>query len=92
MASKALIYVWALEQKHSRRGWDEGDNQDVMVPWVMKPGAGTEGESEKRLNRYYHLYRRGELEDDITTAGGEVVDSGYERDNWWAIAIKRSAI
>lgn len=33
---KALIYVWALEQKDSRRGWDEGHEQDVMVPWVLK--------------------------------------------------------
>lgn len=36
--AKALIYVWALEQKDSRRGWDEGHEQDVMVPWVMKTG------------------------------------------------------
>ena len=32
---RALIYVWALEQKDSRRGWDEGSAQDVLVPWVM---------------------------------------------------------
>jgi len=32
---KALIYVWALEQKSSRRGWDENSTQDVFVPWVM---------------------------------------------------------
>ena len=85
IASKALIYVWALEQKHSRRGWDEGDQQDVMVPWVMKQGAEN---SEKTFNRYYHLYCRGELERDIAAAGGEVVESGYEKDNWWAIAIR----
>ena len=32
---KALIYVWALEQKNSRRGWDENSAQDVFVPWVL---------------------------------------------------------
>lgn len=90
-ASKALIYVWALEQKHSRRGWDEGDDQDVMVPWVMKNNTAANGASEKIFNRYYHLYRRGELEDDIQAAGGEVVESGYEKDNWWAIAVRRPA-
>ncbi|KAG9540021.1 S-adenosyl-L-methionine-dependent methyltransferase, partial [Aureobasidium melanogenum] len=26
---KALLYVWALEQKDSRRGWDEGNQQDT---------------------------------------------------------------
>lgn len=120
-----MIYVWALEQKSSRRGWDEGGEQDVMVPWVMtakkekvsrkkqqlrKKGDGTvqEGaevrketedrkeeqsetqetkpEGDKTFLRYYHLYRKGELEDDIEQAGGSVIESGYEKDNWWAIA------
>lgn len=79
---KALIYVWALEQKSSRRGWDEGHEQDVMVPWVLK----AKSEEDKTFNRYYHLYRKGELEADIATAGGKVAESGYEKDNWWAIA------
>ena len=79
---RALIYVWALEQKHSRRGWDEDDDQDVMVPWVMKQGP----EESRTFNRYYHLYRQGELERDIVEAGGVVLEAGYEKDNWWAIA------
>lgn len=82
---KALIYVWALEQKHSRRGWDEGDNQDVLVPWVMKQGP----EEGKIFNRYYHLYRHGELEHDIVEAGGVIMEEGYEKDNWWAIAAPK---
>ncbi|KAL8950160.1 MAG: hypothetical protein Q9222_003788 [Ikaeria aurantiellina] len=81
-AGRALIYVWALEQKTSRRGWDEGDEQDVMVPWVMKDSS----EGPKTFHRYYHLYRQGEIEKDITEAGGTVLESGYEKDNWWAIA------
>lgn len=87
---KALIYVWALEQKHSRRGWKEGDDQDVMVPWIMKQKH-TAGNHEecKTFNRYYHLYRQGELEHDIAEAGGLVLESGYEKDNWWAIAIRK---
>ena len=84
---KALIYVWALEQKNSRRGWGEDDEQDVMVPWVMKQKDATSGGEECRtFQRYYHLYRKGELEENITKAGGSVVESGYEKDNWWAIA------
>ncbi|KAI7162393.1 S-adenosyl-L-methionine-dependent methyltransferase [Hortaea werneckii] len=119
---KALLYCWALEQERSRRGWSEGDEQDVMVPWVMRASKGTKGkgkgqkkkkeegkegeervsssqptgESEgaaeggdKTFHRYYHLYRQGELEEDVRAAGGEVVEGGYEKDNWWAIAIRR---
>jgi tRNA (uracil-5-)-methyltransferase TRM9 len=103
---KALIYVWALEQKDSRRGWDEGHEQDVMVPWVLKQkkekkarqrkvdGAGNgdadqeeeKASDDKTFLRYYHLYKKGELEQDIVEAGGVVLESGYEKDNWWAIA------
>jgi len=85
---KALIYVWALEQKNSRRGWDKGDNQDVMVPWVLKNGSlkGGSSDAPKIFHRYYHLYEESELERDIRQARGRVLESGYEKDNWWAIA------
>lgn len=109
-----MIYVWALEQKDSRRGWDEGHEQDVMVPWVLKQKKEKEAkrrkkrdgdvveeardqeekkekkvEGDKTFLRYYHLYRKGELESDIEQAGGVVLESGYEKDNWWAIATLR---
>lgn len=198
-----LVYVWALEQSGSRRGWDERNDQDLLVPWVMKApqqkkapqkqpprsrkkaqgsqsaskyhqgGAtsredgngngegrilsGGEGgedlqghrqqshgkqvgdddvrkeggaavivdaaadaaaaepepsgkqgvghnaedlggkassdgqlqphtDKEKTFHRFYHLYKKGELEEDVLAAGGQVLRSGYERDNWWVIA------
>lgn len=104
---RALIYVWALEQKDSRRGWDEGHEQDVMVPWVMKGKKekrqkrkqtevaieSEDGEDKKAEDktflRYYHLYRKGELERDIEEAAGSVVEAGYEKDNWWAICTPK---
>ncbi|EEP78351.1 hypothetical protein UREG_03197 [Uncinocarpus reesii 1704] len=83
---KALIYVWALEQKNSRRGWDAGDDQDVMVPWVTKQKNADEStETSQTFLRYYHLYQANELKADIGAAGGRVIDHGYEKDNWWAI-------
>jgi len=82
---KALLYVWALEQEASRRGWAEGGEQDVMVPWVMK-GKKSEGKEDQTFERYYHLCKKGELEGNVEAAGGRVVESGYEKDNWWAIA------
>ena len=122
---QVLVYVWALEQGTSRRGWDEGGEQDLLVPWVLKSqqkqpkskkgaqdqGIGGAGPANKSgetpptpaavasaepgaapshtdpvFNRYYHLYRKGELEEDVLAAGGVVVTSGYERDNWWVVA------
>ncbi|CAP70602.1 uncharacterized protein PODANS_3_6660 [Podospora anserina S mat+] len=128
-----LVYVWALEQGNSRRGWDEGGEQDLLVPWVLKSQqkqpkrlkqrkgqkrtrdqdssgvaasnnsgeappseatagattAATEpdpGHTDPVFKRYYHLYRKGELEEDVLAAGGAVITSGYERDNWWVVA------
>lgn len=86
---QVLVYVWALEQATSRRGWDESSEQDRMVSWVMKGKKGDTNENVgKTFQRYYHLYKKGELEEDVRAVGGLVVDSGYERDNWWAICKK----
>ncbi|KAI0445590.1 uracil-5--methyltransferase TRM9 [Xylaria telfairii] len=93
---QVLVYVWALEQSSSRRGWDVNSAQDQLVPWVTKAsqnqgrkekdggGGGAEG-VDATYERFYHLYREGELEEDMCAAGGEVLESGYERDNWWVI-------
>jgi tRNA (uracil-5-)-methyltransferase TRM9 len=86
---KMLIYAWALEQKNSRRGWDKGDPQDIMVPWIRK--AKSPDDEPQTFNRYYHLYEEGELERDIDRAGGHVLESGYEKDNWWVIATPKTA-
>lgn len=94
-----LVYCWALEQEKSRRGYKEGDDQDILIPWVLQKKKSKKGENEEEKTeeeqqteveqqtkyRYYHLYRKGELVDNAQRAGGKVVDSGYEKDNWWAI-------
>jgi len=45
---------------------------------------------EKTFQRYYHLYRSGELREDTESVGGTVMDSGYEKDNWWAICQRQT--
>ena len=85
----ALIFVWALEQRSSRRGWGDGDEQDVLVPWVKareKHFRPSDSARREAYQRYYHLYREGELEEDVIAAGGRVFTAGYDRDNWWVVA------
>ena len=115
-AGRALVYVWALEQSASRRKWDAGGEQDLLVPWVVTAsqrkkmeragqtqGTGqettdqdttdqdttdqdtTDQDTDQTFYRYYHLYREGELDEDVRAAGGVVLESGYERDNWWVV-------
>lgn len=83
--ARALIFVWALEQASSRRGWSEESAQDTLVPWVMR----SRGKPDETFQRYYHLYREGEIEQDVLAAGGVVLQSGYERDNWWVICKRQ---
>lgn len=87
---KVLVYVWALEQSSSRRGWDVNSEQDTLVPWVMKKRK-EDGvkQPDETYQRYYHLYREGELEEDVSAVGGTLVESGYERDNWWVVCSKQ---
>lgn len=85
-AGCALIFVWALEQKTSRRGWSHDDEQDVLVPWVLKQGSKSPSpDPSTTYQRYYHLYREGEIQDDARAAGGHIVETGYDRDNWWVV-------
>jgi len=73
---RILIYVWAIDQdEQSKRkiptggGRAEQAGQDVVVPWVLSKQAesttngGENGEpgQERVLNRYYHMFSRGEL-------------------------------
>ncbi|RCK66284.1 tRNA (carboxymethyluridine(34)-5-O)-methyltransferase [Candida viswanathii] len=83
---EALIYCWALEQEKLRRGYKEGDDQDILIPWVLKRGE----VPDVTKYRYYHLYKKGELVDNCMKTGMcSVVDEGYEKDNWWVI-IRRT--
>jgi hypothetical protein len=45
-----------------------------MVPWTTREGTET-----VTYERYYHLFKKGELEDCVLSAGGKVLESGYER-------------
>lgn len=81
---KILIYVWAFNQpENSKRKFKTNDE---MVPY-------------KKINgevyfRYYHLYNKGELEDDIHNAGSNIniVESGYEYGNYYTIIEKNNFV
>ncbi|XBW35503.1 hypothetical protein QEN19_001076 [Hanseniaspora menglaensis] len=47
---EALIYVWALEQESSRRGYDSSMEQDILVPWVLE-GEFKANKTENELNK-----------------------------------------
>ena len=55
---KILIYVWAVEQP-AKKNRVVGENGDVFIPWEMHNKY---DKDETVYKRYYHLFRKGELE------------------------------
>jgi tRNA (uracil-5-)-methyltransferase TRM9 len=76
---------WVLKQKKEkepkRKKRDATPDEATVEEGEQKP------DGDKTYLRYYHLYRKGELESDIQQAGGVVLEAGYEKDNWWAVAV-----
>ena len=81
-----LVFVWALEQPetsnlYKNRGkltyLTENNAQETLVPWTTDDGV--------TRQRYYHLLKKGELEELAHRTGQlQLVFNGYDRDNWYA--------
>ncbi|CAO3662556.1 unnamed protein product [Rhizopus stolonifer] len=89
---KILIFVWALEQtKFSKRNFEPGQ-QDVFVPWMLTKKKEEKEEKSPNpavYNRYYHLFKKGELDALFEQVEGLAIESsGYDRDNHYVIARK----
>ncbi len=77
---KIMIYIWAFDQPtESKRHFK---TQDEMVPYKKING--------EVYYRYYHLYKEGELEEEVTLGGIQFksMESGYERGNYYVIIEK----
>jgi len=82
---KALISVWAFEQKrfqnllkkHKTIGQGFGD---VEVPIKTRDGV--------TLNRFYHLFTDGELDDLLLTVGFKVEQCFKSHNNYFATVVK----
>lgn len=94
---KALIYVWALEQKKGTIGAREFDSQDIYVPWnlqskYLKPEDGIPEGHIVPLQRYYHVFREEEFRDLLKRVPELQINRIYYDNNNWAaelVAMKR---
>lgn len=77
-----VLVPWVTQKQTKKKSVGKKDTKEVKDEEGSKV--------EKKVNyRYYHLYKKGELEEDIVSVPGCCVrESGYERDNWWAIVRK----
>ena len=77
---KILLTVWAMEQSMTLQGYESNfifHNSDEMVPWKSKSDG-------KTYLRYYHIYREGELVEEINRLCPlfKVLDIIWELGNW----------
>ncbi len=72
------VSSWARELDR----WDlEEEKQDVVVPWHREDG--------EVIDRFYHLYRLEELEEDVQHSGLHVERAFHSKGNNYVIAEKR---
>ncbi|OHT01094.1 hypothetical protein TRFO_01670 [Tritrichomonas foetus] len=72
----AFVTAWAIEQKSK----EQYDQADQMIPWTIDKRF---GDSSKKLERFYHLFEKGEfaqLVKDIDSL--ELLSEEWEKDNW----------
>lgn len=76
-SGRIMIYNWTFDQPiESKRHFK---SQDEMVPYKKING--------KVHYRYYHLYKKGEIEEEIKLTGIRFknIESNYERGIWYVI-------
>ncbi|MFP4000604.1 MAG: class I SAM-dependent methyltransferase [Thermoplasmata archaeon] len=74
---KILVSSWARENDR----WDLGeDEREVIVPWHREGG--------EIVDRFYHLYKLDELEEDVKKSGLEVLEAYHSNGNNYVEAEK----
>lgn len=85
-SGKMLVYVWAFEQTGRFEG--KFEDQDALVPWKLPQRFANENSGSSEYHRYYHLFKEGELEQLVNGFGGEIIEHGYDSQNWFAVVSK----
>ena len=80
---KIFIQVWALEQPDKSK--KKFTKQDNLIQWYLQRRFTKEKQKDVILKRYYHVFKKGELEDICSKAGAYIEDSFYECGNWGVI-------
>ncbi|MCK4808723.1 MAG: methyltransferase domain-containing protein [Candidatus Aenigmarchaeota archaeon] len=72
---KVLVSAWAFDQPRFK-GINE-EKRDIILKW------------DKRYDRFYHLFCKGELEDICRKAGFDIISSFRAQDNYYVEMSKR---
>ena len=82
---EALIYVWAYEQPR----FENEKSQDVNVKWMLQKKYSEKKENDEIFYRYYHLFKKNELEHLIYQVKElKIIESGNQYNNWYCVVKK----
>ena len=82
---EALIYVWAYEQPR----FENEKSQDVNVKWMLQKKYSEKKENDEIFYRYYHLFKKNELENLIYQVKElKIIENGNQCNNWYCIVKK----
>ena len=82
---EALIYVWAYEQPR----FENEKSQDVNVKWMLQKKYSEKKENDEIFYRYYHLFKKNELENLIYQVKElKIIESGNQYNNWYCVVKK----
>lgn len=85
IGGEALIYVWAFEQPR----FENEESQDVNVKWLLQKKYSEKKENDELFYRYYHLFKKNELENLISHINTlEIIESGNQYNNWYCVVKK----
>ena len=82
---EALIYVWAYEQPR----FENEKSQDVNVKWMLQKKYSEKKENDEIFYRYYHLFKKNELENLIYQVKElKIIESENQYNNWYCVVKK----
>ena len=83
---KLFIQVWALEQPvESRRQFKKQNN---MISWILQKKYTKNKATEETYYRFYHVFKKDELEELCSFPNVHIISSFYEKGNWGIIIEK----
>ena len=81
---RIFIQVWAWERETGKKYQD----QEQMIRWTLDNTYSPTGEKQV-LERYYYLFKKGELDSYIDLEKVSIIDSYFEKNNWIIILEKK---
>lgn len=87
-----LIYVWSYEANNKKY-----NSQDVLIKWDLQKKHNINN-TEEVVDRYYHLFKQGELEELVGSSGSngsidkptvKIIKSGFDHENWFCVLEKQ---